>query len=69
MQEAAGLPTHIQRLLSCSPKGRFCSRVNSLLVAPALGPEQICSVTKERDKGSWGGGGGGLYNRDAERQL
>lgn len=48
MQEAAGLPTHIQLLFSCSPKGRFCSRVNSLLVPPALGPEQICSVTKER---------------------
>ena len=48
MQEAFGHPTHSQSLLCCSPKGRFCSRVNSLLVSPALGPEQICCVTKER---------------------
>lgn len=46
MQEAISLPTHSQSHLCCSPKGRFCSRVNSLLVSPALGPEQICCVTK-----------------------
>lgn len=45
MQEAAGLPTHILCLPS---KGEVLLKSQQFACSPVLGPEQICSVTKER---------------------
>lgn len=48
MQEAAGLPTHVQASSSALQSAQVLLKSQQSACSPAPGPEQICSVTKER---------------------